>query len=260
MPNSKKSPSKKKLYSETSSNKGQVDVIFGGPLLFVPAIKDGDVTGMEVYSPCNGHPVGAVFLPEVWFSDAELNDPECARWPHAEEFSLLDPHSYSIELKQDKGKAFPVKSIPAANHKVKPGRKMSHHWEVAIAVNGQLAGWESLRPTQVKDGMYYGSDSPTTDSVASMQRLTYKGVKGADFCGAPPAAKEYLKANAARGGSLIVMGEIPFHPTLLHEREAVAALAKLAGLDLHLISAAPTPRATRVMQHTGFCGLSVITA
>src|SRR5271154_4164107 len=103
MPDSKKKSKSEKSKSGSASAAGQIDILFSGPLLFVPAVSDGNITGVEVFSPNNGHPVGAVFLPEVWFSDAELQDPECARWPAPESFSLLDPHSYSITLTQKTG-------------------------------------------------------------------------------------------------------------------------------------------------------------
>ena len=91
-----------------------MDIVFGGPLLFVPAIQNGNITDIEVFSPRNGHPVGATFLPGVWFTDAELNDPKSERWPEPESFSLLDPHSYAIDLTQtsEGQSAFPGSAIP----------------------------------------------------------------------------------------------------------------------------------------------------
>jgi hypothetical protein len=241
-----------------------LDIVFGGPLLFVPNVEDGNVTGVEVYAPRNGHPMGAVFLPGVWFTDAELNDPECERWPESTSFSLLDPHSYAIELTQQGKKAqraFPVAAIPETNHKVKPGRRLSGDWEVAISINGQLSGWSSHRLADVKEGIYGGSDAPISKSVAAMHRLTYTTVAGAEFHGAAKEHKEYVRANVLKGGSLIISGETPYQSSLLHERQAVSALAKLAGLDLHLLATAPSTRKTHVMSHTGeFCGLSVVLA
>src|ERR1700676_49601 len=107
---SKREPKQKKSKSKSTSplptsKAGQLDIVFGGPLLFVPTVVDGLITGVEVFSPSNGHPVGAVFVPGVLFSDAELNDPKCERWPEPENFSLLDPHSYSIDLAQQTKKS-----------------------------------------------------------------------------------------------------------------------------------------------------------
>jgi hypothetical protein len=251
----------KKRKLAPSSKGAKFDVVFGGPLLLVPTQAKGNVTGLEVFFPRNGHPVGATFLPGVWFSDADLNDPECENWPDIESLSLLDPHSYAIDLTQVSKKplrSFPVKSIPETNHKVKAGRRISHDWDISITLTGQISSWASLRVSEVKEGNYSGSDSPVSSHTASMHRITYSGVIAAEFCGAPKEAKEYLKANSARGGTLILMGETPFHPTLLHERQAVDALAKLAGLDLHLMVSAPTPRPSRIMHHTAFCGLSAV--
>lgn len=264
MPASKKNLKSKKSKTSSTSDSVRLDIVFGGPLLFVPTVENGNITGVEVYSPRNGHPMGAVFLPGVWFTDAELNDPECERWPEPASFSLLDPHSYAIELTQQSKKpprAFPSAAIPETNHKVKPGRRLSGDWEVAISVNGQLSGWSSHRLAEVKEGIYGGSDAPTSASVAAMHRLTYATVSGAEFHGAAKQHKEYMHANILKGGSLIILGETPYQSSLLHERQAVSALAKLAGLDLHLLATAPAARRTHVMEHAGpFCALSVVVA
>ncbi len=102
MAGSKASSKRKK--SSTKPIAAQLDILFTGPLLFIPTVSDGKVSGVEVFAPVNGQPVGAVFVPGVWFSDAELNDPECERWPAPSSFSLLDSHSYSIDLTQRTGK------------------------------------------------------------------------------------------------------------------------------------------------------------
>ena len=118
MPADKKSKSKKKK-QETQTNGTRLDVVFTGPLLFVPEVADGNIGEVEVFAPCNGHHIGAVFLPGVIFTDAELDDPKGKRWPEPESFSLLDPHSYAIELTQTAETLqthFPVASIPDTNH------------------------------------------------------------------------------------------------------------------------------------------------
>ena len=253
----------KKSKTKTPSTAGQLDILLSGPLLLVPAVNGGNITGVEVFSPCNGHPVGAVFVPGVIFSDAELNDPQCERWPEPEGFSLLDPHSYSIDLTQKGGKKrrpFPVSAIPDTNHKVKPGRRLSGDWEVSITVNGSLSGWCSQRLFNVTDDLYTGADAPTSPTVAAMHRLSYTGVTGAEFGGASGKPREYLRANIAKGGSLIILGEIPYQSTLLHERRAIDALAKLAGLDFHLVATDPAPHRTRLMAHIADCGSSIILA
>jgi hypothetical protein len=256
---SKKAKKQKKNKAASTSTTGQLDVVFAGPLLFVPAVAGGNITGVEVFSPCNGHHIGAVFLPGVLFSDAELDDPKCERWPEPESFSLLDPHSYSIDLTQKgKKRPLPVAAIPKTNHKVKPGRRLSADWEVAIAVKGQLSGWSSHRLSKVTEGLFHGADAPTTETTASMHRLSYAGVTAAELCGAPSEPRAYLRANIAKGGTLIIIGEIPYQATLLHERKAIEAIAKLAGLELHLAETAPAPYQTRLMSHITYCGASII--
>ena len=263
MPGPKQKKKQKKNRTESAVAAGRLDILFSGPLLFVPAVSDGNLTGVEVFSPRNGHPVGAIFIPGVLFSDAELNDPKCERWPEPESFSLLDPHSYSIDLTQKARKShrpFPAAGIPDTNHKVKPGRRLSGDWEVAITIKGDLSEWGSQRLFNVTNDLYVGADAPASTTVAAMHRLTYTGVTGAEFCGASSMPREYLRANIGKGGSLIILAEIPYQSTLLHERRAIDALAKLAGLELHLVAIDPTPHKSRLMNHVMDCGHSVILA
>jgi hypothetical protein len=261
MPTSIKSTKVKKSTPKAQSKNARIDVIFSGPLLFVPEAVNGNISSLEVFAPSNGHHMGAVFLPGVLFTDAELDDPKCERWPVAESFSLLDPHSYLIDLTQS-GKtapAFAVTSIPAANHKIKAGRRISADWDVAVHVVGTLSKWSSHRIALVTQGLYLGADAPPVgSSVASLHRITYEGVTAADFCGAHGQAREYLRANGAKGGTLIVIGEIPYQSTLLHERKALDAMGKLAGLDLHLATTSPQPLSTQLMGHIIVCGMSSI--
>ena len=236
-----------------------LDIVFCGPLLFVPGVESGSIASVEVYAPQNGHPIGAVFLPGIRFSDAELNDPLAERWPAPESFSLLDPHSYSIALEQTgKPRPFPVSSISATNHKVKAGRRLSHAWDVSVGISGKLSAWTSHRVIAIAEGMLGGSDAPTVASVTNTQRLTYEGVKAAHFHGIAKPQQEYLNANIAKGGTLIVLGEVPYQSSLLHERRAVDALAKLAGLDLHLLHTGPVTSVARVTGHREPCGFSTI--
>ena len=271
MPATKKAAKKTKTNSKkqkindksTTASGVRLDIVFVGPLLFVPSTVDGNVTDVEVLAPANGHPMGAVFVPGVIFTDAEIDSPAAEHWPEVESFSLLDPHSYAIDLTQadpKKGSVapFPAAAIPNTNHKVKPGRKINTDWEIAIAIHGQLAGWTSHRLIESHQNIYLGSDAPTTASIAGSQRLTYNSVTGAEFCGISGEAKEYLRSNISKGGTLIILGEVPYQSTLLHERKAVDALAKLAGLDLHMIATAPIASRARVTGHLLPCNYSII--
>jgi hypothetical protein len=237
----------------------KLDVVFSGPLLFVPEIANGNIAGVEVYSPCNGHPVGAVFLPGVFFTDAELDAPETENWPDSRSLSLLDPHSHSVHLTQsEKHTRFPAASIPDTNHKVKSGRRLSADWEVSIAIHGQLSGWTSHRLYPVTAGMYYGSDAPASATVTTLQRLSYASVGGGELRGVSPEQSEYFSANLAQGGTLIVEGETPYQSSLLHERHAIDALAKLAGLNLHLTINAPIAGRMRLQGKDDPCYNSII--
>lgn len=249
---------KKNIHDESLAG-FRLDFIFSGPLLFVPEIQDENIVGVEVYSPSNGHPVGAVFLPKVFFSDQELDDPKSDNWPESGSFSLLDPHSYLLRLTQTgKATSFSPSLIPDTNHKVKGGRKMSGYWEIAFKLTGQLSRWSTHRLSPVTGGMYYGSDSPAGPTVASVQRLSYAHVTDGDFCGLGPEQTAYLSANLKHGGTLIVEGETPYQSTLLHERQAIDALAKLAGLNLHLTSTAPIAGRSRLQGKVAPCLNSVI--
>ncbi|HEY9127139.1 MAG TPA: hypothetical protein VIM62_08425 [Acidobacteriaceae bacterium] len=241
------------------SKGGRLEILFGGPLLLVPQLAGKKIASVEVFFPINGHPVGAVFLPETWFSAEELDDPKCERWPEPSSFSLLDPHSYSIDLKQkDDAKAISYARIPATNHKIRPGRRLSDAWEIAIAVRGQLSGWTSHRHSRVTDNLYVGADTPLSGTIAAMHKLTFESVTAAEFYGAGSNPRNYLREEARRGGSLIILGETSYQPTLLHERRAIDALARLAGLDLHLADTAPHPHKTRLMDHVVDCGHSIV--
>ena len=61
---SKSKRTKSKTQSKPKTGSGaRLDVVVDGPMLFVPEIEAGKVLDLDVYSPTNGHPVGAVFLP-----------------------------------------------------------------------------------------------------------------------------------------------------------------------------------------------------
>jgi hypothetical protein len=241
------------------STEGKLEIIFGGPLLFVPEIAGKTIASVEVFFPANGHPVGAVFLPETCFSDEELNNPACERWPEPSSFSLLDPHSYSIDLTQSgRGKSLPYARIPATNHMIRPGRRLSDAWEIAIAVRGRLTGWSSHRHSRMTDDLYAGADKPASETIAAMHKLTFESVMSAEFHGAGSHPRTYLREEAHRGGSLIILGEIPYQSTLQHERRAIEALARLAGLDLHLADTDPQPHRSRLMNHIANCGHSIV--
>ncbi len=253
-----KSTTKKEKKAKTGSA-GKLDVIFSGPLLFVPEVQDANITSVEVFFPRNGHPVGAIFLPGVFFTDAELDHPDNEKWPQSLGFSLLDPHSYLLDLTQTgKHSPVPISSISEANHKVKSGRKISADWDISIRIRGQISKWLTHRLFDVAPGMFHGSDAPKGATVAGIQRLTYESVTDADFGGVAPEPHDYLKSNIAQGGTLIVEGETPFQPSLLHERQAIDALAKLAGLNLNHTGAAPVGGKTRLMSHILPCSHSII--
>ncbi len=100
---------------------------------------------VEVFSPNNGHPVGAVFgFRGVFFTDAELNDPEGERDGRMHRIAFLFSTHTAMQSTLSSSPArrlrpFAVTAIPDTNHKIKPGRRLGNNWEIAIAVNGQLS-------------------------------------------------------------------------------------------------------------------------
>src|SRR5271168_1707647 len=217
-------------HAASTVSAARLDVVFYSPLLFIPTVEQGNVTSIEVLAPKNGHPIGAVFLPATFFSDADLNQPDRESWMESSSYSLLDPHSYALEITQTGTHLpFPAAAIPDANHKVRPGRRLSGDWDAAFTLYGHLSRWDSLRQSPVKEGHYHGSDAPKGEFISSLHRLTYSNVTTAEFCGAHIEQKEYLSANINKGGTLIIVGEIPYQPSLLHERQAIDSIARLAG-------------------------------
>jgi hypothetical protein len=50
----------------TSSPVSQLDVVFDGTWLLVPAVDNsGKIAGVNVYSPACGHPLGVYFAPQL---------------------------------------------------------------------------------------------------------------------------------------------------------------------------------------------------
>jgi hypothetical protein len=53
-------------------------------------------------------------------------------------------------------------------------------------------------------------------------------------CGAPTKLQSLIPSPYQGPGTLIFEGEVPYIPTLQHERSAITAMANLGGLDLLL--------------------------
>jgi hypothetical protein len=252
----------------TASSSSQLDVVIDGTWVIVPSVNAaGQITGVDIYSPSCGHPHGATFVPQL--------NPN--PWPADPSFYMLDNHSYFLDVQRTSGSpaGMPVTGIDkTVNHCLPQKRPFSAGWDLLLSIAAGPDAWTSSDTvsTQTTDPAgnpvqcFSGKDAPT-GKVSSLQTLSYMGVTAVDFCGAPQALQALLPSPWKNAGSLIFEGEIPYIPTMQHQREAYMAMAGLAGLDQSLDFALPprdsapaTPSSVPYpMVHTAEdCGYSLI--
>jgi|HubBroStandDraft_2_1064218.scaffolds.fasta_scaffold263110_1 hypothetical protein len=246
----------------------QLDVIFDGAWILVPsADASGKIIEVNIYSPACGHPLG------VFFTNQVNPNP----WPAQSAFYQLDSHSYTINLQRGSRAAagMPISGINTTiNHCVSQGRPIASNWDMLASIAVGPDAWvssDTFAP-QTTDShgnavpCFSGKDAPT-GQVSSMQTLSFTGVTAVALLGAPANVQALLPAPWSGSGTLIFEDEIPYIPTLQHERNAIFAMANLAGLDLALEY--PLPKKTSVgstttsplqpMTHTGpFCAASIL--
>ena len=149
---------------------------------------------------------------------------------------------------------------------------MSSNWDLMLSIHAGPDAWTSsdtiLPQTTDPAGntvpCLSGADAPA-GKVSGLQTLSFKGVSAVDFLGAPAEVQALLPKPWTGDASLIFEGEVPYIPTIQHERSAFTAMANLAGMDLALDYALPPksssgspPRPTPRI-HSGMdCGYSVI--
>ncbi len=253
--------------SSSASTVSQLDVVFDGTWVIDPiADATGQLIGVDVYSPSCGHPHGATYI-------NQLNPNP---WPTSSAFYMLDDHGHILEIQRGAGSptGMKISGIDATiNHCIPKGRPIGGNWDLMISIKAGPDAWTSadtVTPQTTNSAgqtvaCFSGKDIPT-GKVSSLQTLSFLGVTKAELCGAPAKVQGLLPAPWSGSGSLIFEGEIPYFPTLQHERSAVAAMATLAGLDLSLdyplpssLSAQPSPAVMRpMMKIGGNCGHSVI--
>jgi hypothetical protein len=254
--------------TSTPAAAAQLDVVFDGTWLLVPtADTSGKITSVSIYSPACGHPLG------VYFANQLNPNP----WPVQSAFYQLDSHSYTLTIQCGaRGAAgMPVSGInTAVNHCVSQPRPISSNWDmlasIAIGPDAWVSGDTFAPQTTDAHGnvvpCFRGKDAPS-GQVSSMQTLSFTGVTAVSLLGAPSSVQALLPAPWSGSGTLIFEDEIPYIPTLQHERNAIFAIANLAGLDLALDY--PLPKKTpapasasnplRPMLHTGpLCGAAII--
>ncbi len=245
----------------------QLDVVFDGTWLIVPTTDtNGCIVSVDVYAPSCGHPQGVTFVPSL--------DPN--PWPTAPSFYMLDSHGVCLDLQFAGGPrpGIPASSIdPKANQIVKKGRPMRGNWDLQVSITAGPDKWatsETFAP-QFKDPAgntlpcITGADAPK-GNVSSLQTLSFTNVTVAALCGAPSAVQAQLPSPWKGVGTMIFEGEIPYIPTLQHERQAIFAMANLAGLDMALEHPLPksaghgrTGKGIHIMTRTGgYCGYTLI--
>jgi hypothetical protein len=213
----------------------QLNVVFDGTWIFLPHVDaSGIIDRVDVYSPACGHPHAALFLPS-------LGPFGPSNWPAAKTFYMLDSHGLNLAIKSS-GKGMPPKDIDhSINHCIPKPRPMAGNWDLLVSVNASPSAWAS---TGTQDPVYTdpsgkqlpcfsGKDAPA-GKISSIQTLSFQGVTAVELCGAPGSVQNLLPNPYSGVGTLIFEGEVPYIPSLQHERSAIAAMANLAGLDLLL--------------------------
>lgn len=229
--------------SSPAEASSQLDVVIDGTWVIVPSVNAaGNIVGVEVYSPACGHPHGALFVNQI--------NPN--PWPSAQAFYMLDDHSLYLSVHRSSGSpaGMPVSGIDKSVNQCLPQKRpLGSGWDLMLAIGAGPDAWSSadtvlpqtIDPTSGKTvPCFSGKDAPP-GKVSSLQTLSYKGVTGIDFCGAPAALQALLPSPWSGSGSIILEGEVPYQPTIQHQRLAFYAMAGLAGLDLALNYPLPAP-------------------
>jgi hypothetical protein len=246
----------------------QLDVVIDGTWVLVPWVdRDRNIVRVDIYSPQCSHPLGVYFTNQL--------DPN--PWPVSNAFYLLDPHGYGLNIERGSRPAvgMPVSGIDRSiNHCVEFARPLGSNWDLMLSISAGPDKWlssDTFDPqTTDKHGhtvnCFSGKDAPK-GKISSMQTLSFMGVTAVALHGAPAKAQGLLPEPWSGNGTMIFEDEVPYIPTLQHERVAIFAMANLAGLDLALeyplpartpaVAAPADPR--RQGMHTGtFCGHSLL--
>lgn len=251
----------------SSTSATQLDVVFDGTWVIVPSVDASNcIIGVDIYSPACGHPQGVTFT-------SGLNP---TPWPQPAAFYMLDNHSYTISIQRASGgqAGMPISGIDSSvNHCIRTARPLGGKWDLLVSIPCGPDAWTSSDTVDPVTTDAHGNpvrclsgrDAPT-GKVSSMQTLSFRGVSAVELCGAPASVQNLLPSPWSSAGSLIFEDEIPYIPTLQHERMAIFAMANLAGLDMALDIPLPTsrsaqgsPNALRPMLHTGgYCGFATI--
>ena len=221
--------------TKTPAPASQLNVVFDGTWIFLPRVDNsGTIVSVDVYSPSCGHPHAALFL-------SQLGPFGPTNWPAANTFYMLDSHGLTLAI-QATGKGMPSSGIDRTiNHCVPKGRPMGGNWDLQISIPASPSSWISTGtqdpvtkdPSGKMVPCFSGKDAPA-GKISTIQTLTFLGVTSVELCGATGALQNTIPNPYSGVGTLIVEGEVPYIPSLQHERAAITAMANLAGLDLLL--------------------------
>ncbi len=122
--------------TNTPAATSQLDVVFDGTWLLAPtADASGKITGVSIYSPACGHPLG------VYFANQLNPNP----WPVQSAFYQLDSHSYTLNIQCGRPAAgMPLSGInTAVNHCVGQPRPISSGWDMLASIAIGPDAWVS---------------------------------------------------------------------------------------------------------------------
>ncbi len=253
---------------KSAASANQLDVVFDGTWVIVPQIDaTRRIIGLNIYSPSCGHPQGVTFV----------SGPKVDPWPEQTAFYQLDNHGHTLQIQRSDHKqaGMSVKGIdPVVNHIVTTPRPIGDNWDLQVSIPIGPDSWVSSDTVTPKTRDSFGNvvpcfagDDAPAGRVSSMQTLSFAGVTSVALVGAPSNVKGLLPSPWSGEGTLIFEDEIPYVPTLQHERTAIFAMANLAGLDLLMNYPLPerqtrgrTGRLGAVdgLHEGGYCGHSVI--
>jgi hypothetical protein len=232
--------------TSTPAGASQLDVVFEGTWIFVlKADASQNLTGVDVYSPDCGHPHAALFLPQLGPFGPQ-------NFPPLSSFYMVDNHGLNLAIKRSSPGGMPASGVsPAANHCIARPRPLKGNWDLVISIDIGPDAWVSsgTQPPVYTDPSgktfpcFTGVDAPAAN-VSTIQTLSFKGVTSVTLCGAPSSVQGLIPTPYQGNGSLLFEGEVPYIPSLQHERAAITAMATLAGLDLSLQYPLPSSAST----------------
>ena len=222
--------------TSTPATASQLNVVFEGTWIFLlKADASQNLTGVDVYSPSCGHPHAALFL-------SQLGPFGPQNFPPLSSFYMLDSHGLTLAIERPAG-GMPSSGIDrTANHCIAKPRPFAGNWDLVISIDKGPDSWVSSGTqlpvaTDPSSGKtvpcFSGVDAPA-GKISTIQTLGFTGVTSVTLCGAPVGVQGLIPVPYQGSGSLLFEGEVPYIPSLQHERAAITAMATLAGLDLAL--------------------------